>query len=220
MPILWSYLAYCTTPYFALWEVFRHQKMIRLRRIWQCHDCHQGVVIPGIYINIHGETIKIDPNAPEAHKNPWSKHWSYAFLTIIPWFQHSIIPCRRPPSVVKSYMISIYYRNSETLGSRRVFCATDRHSSEGSGAWRIWHYRRIGEGPDCFEHGCGFSGAYWVGRWSLRCSGWRADLMPTDLPPMGYLPICNLISMFFFLDSGSGNKYKSNIWSDHLSIAI
>ena len=115
MPILWSYLAYCTTPYCALWEVFRHQKMIRLRRIWQCHDCHQGVVIPGIYINIHGETIKIDPNAPEAHKNPWSKHWSYAFLTIIPWFQHSIIPCRRPPSVVKSYMISIYYRNSETF---------------------------------------------------------------------------------------------------------
>ncbi len=28
---------------------------------------------------------KIDPNAPEAHKKPWSKHWSYAFLTIIPW---------------------------------------------------------------------------------------------------------------------------------------
>jgi len=139
MPILWSYLAYCTTPYFALWEVFRHQKMIRLRRIWQCHDCHEGVVIPGIYINIHGETIKIDPNAPEAHKNPWSKHWSYAFLTIIftPWnlcfcftgamiptFHHfypvkhfsiSLGPCRRPPSVVKSYMISIYYRNSETF---------------------------------------------------------------------------------------------------------
>jgi len=33
-----------------------------------------------------------------------------------PWFQHSIIPCRRhKTSVVKSCMISIYYRNSETL---------------------------------------------------------------------------------------------------------
>jgi len=31
--------------------------------------------------------------------------------------QHSIIPCRRHKnSVVKSYMISIYYRNSETQG--------------------------------------------------------------------------------------------------------
>ena len=31
--------------------------------VWQCHDCHKGVVIPGIYINIHGETIKIDPKS-------------------------------------------------------------------------------------------------------------------------------------------------------------
>ena len=36
--------------------------------VWHCHDCHQGVVTPSIYINIHGETVKIDPNAPEAHK--------------------------------------------------------------------------------------------------------------------------------------------------------
>ena len=31
--------------------------------IWECHDCHEGVVIPGIYINIHGETVKIDPKS-------------------------------------------------------------------------------------------------------------------------------------------------------------
>ncbi len=31
--------------------------------VWECNDCHQGVVIPGIYINIHGETIKIDPKS-------------------------------------------------------------------------------------------------------------------------------------------------------------
>ena len=30
--------------------------------VWECHDCHDGVVIPSIYKNIHGETVKIDPN--------------------------------------------------------------------------------------------------------------------------------------------------------------
>ena len=29
--------------------------------IWQCHDCHEGVVIPATYKNNHGETMKIDP---------------------------------------------------------------------------------------------------------------------------------------------------------------
>ena len=54
-------MAYPTTSYLALWKVFRHQKGIRLRRIWECHDCHEGVVIPGTYKSIHGETVKIDP---------------------------------------------------------------------------------------------------------------------------------------------------------------
>ena len=31
--------------------------------IWECHDCHEGVVIPCIYINIYGETVKIDPKS-------------------------------------------------------------------------------------------------------------------------------------------------------------
>ncbi len=43
-------------------KVFGHQKGIRLRRIWECHDCHEGVVISGTYINIHGKKVKIDPN--------------------------------------------------------------------------------------------------------------------------------------------------------------
>jgi len=30
--------------------------------VWQCHDCHKGVVIPGTYINIHCKKVKIDPN--------------------------------------------------------------------------------------------------------------------------------------------------------------
>ena len=29
--------------------------------IWECHDCHEGVVIPGLYKNIHREILKIDP---------------------------------------------------------------------------------------------------------------------------------------------------------------
>ncbi|MCD6569595.1 MAG: transposase [Deltaproteobacteria bacterium] len=29
--------------------------------VWECHDCHVGVVIPGTYKNIHGEIVKIDP---------------------------------------------------------------------------------------------------------------------------------------------------------------
>jgi len=29
--------------------------------VWQCHDCHERAVIPGTYINIRGETVKIDP---------------------------------------------------------------------------------------------------------------------------------------------------------------
>jgi hypothetical protein len=35
-------------------------------RVWQdavCHDCHEGVVTPGIYINIYGETLKTDPKS-------------------------------------------------------------------------------------------------------------------------------------------------------------
>jgi hypothetical protein len=36
--------------------------------VWECHDCHNGVVIPGTYKNIHGEIVTIGPNAPEAHK--------------------------------------------------------------------------------------------------------------------------------------------------------
>ena len=60
MHILWSCLAYSTRPYFTLWEVFQHQKRVRLRRIWERHDCHEGAVIPGTYINIHGEIVKID----------------------------------------------------------------------------------------------------------------------------------------------------------------
>lgn len=54
--------------------------------VWECHDCHEGVVIPGTYKNIHGETVRIDPG----NLDPNTK--VMRFLNIIPLFQHSIIP--------------------------------------------------------------------------------------------------------------------------------
>jgi hypothetical protein len=30
--------------------------------IWECHDCHEGVVIPGPYTNTYGEPMAIDPD--------------------------------------------------------------------------------------------------------------------------------------------------------------
>ncbi len=53
------------------------------------------------------ETVKIDPKNLDPNTEVM-RFW--------PLFQHSIIPYRRhKTSVVKSYMISISYRNSETL---------------------------------------------------------------------------------------------------------
>ena len=33
----------------------------RLPLVWECHDCHEGVIIPSSYKNIHGEIVKIYP---------------------------------------------------------------------------------------------------------------------------------------------------------------
>lgn len=30
--------------------------------VWECHDCHVGVVVPGRFPNSHGETITLDPH--------------------------------------------------------------------------------------------------------------------------------------------------------------
>ena len=30
--------------------------------VWECHDCREGVAIPGTQVNIHGKKVKIDPN--------------------------------------------------------------------------------------------------------------------------------------------------------------
>lgn len=108
MHILWSCLAYSTRPYFTLWEAFRHQKSSTIRLGMPRLPPRSGYPW-----HLYKHSWR---NSENWSKKTWSRHWSYAFLTIIPWFQHSIIPCgRHKTSVVKSCMISIYYRNSETF---------------------------------------------------------------------------------------------------------
>ncbi len=45
-------------------RILRIEKFFDIKKgrpfFWECHDCHEGVVIPGIYTNIHGEIVKID----------------------------------------------------------------------------------------------------------------------------------------------------------------
>jgi len=46
-------------------RILRFEKFFGIKKgqpfVWECHDCHEGVVIPGTYKNIHGEIVKIDP---------------------------------------------------------------------------------------------------------------------------------------------------------------
>ena len=53
------------------WRVPR-RRILRLERffeiekrqlfVWECHDCHEGVVVPERYRNSYGETVVLDPN--------------------------------------------------------------------------------------------------------------------------------------------------------------
>ena len=31
--------------------------------VWRCHDCHEGCVVPGEYVNSHGELVHLDPDS-------------------------------------------------------------------------------------------------------------------------------------------------------------
>ena len=46
-------------------RILRFERSFEIKKgqpfVWEFHDCHEGVVIPGTYKNIHGETVKIDP---------------------------------------------------------------------------------------------------------------------------------------------------------------
>jgi len=46
-------------------RIIRFERLFDIKKgqpfVWECHDCHEGVVIPGTYKNIHGEIVRIDP---------------------------------------------------------------------------------------------------------------------------------------------------------------
>lgn len=55
-----------------VWRIPRHrilrfEKFFEIKKrhpfVWECHDCHNGVVIAGTYKNIHGEIVTIDPKS-------------------------------------------------------------------------------------------------------------------------------------------------------------
>ena len=59
-----------------LWRIPR-RRILRFERffgiqkgqpfVWECHYCHEGVVIPATYKNNHGEIMKIDPKSLDPH---------------------------------------------------------------------------------------------------------------------------------------------------------
>ncbi len=48
------------------YRILRFEEFFDIKKgqpfVWECHDCHEGVVIPGAYINIDGKKVKIDAN--------------------------------------------------------------------------------------------------------------------------------------------------------------
>ena len=70
MYILFSRMAYSLRGVgSASWRprrrIIRFERLFDIKKgqpfVWECHDCHEGVVIPGTYKNIHGEIVRIDP---------------------------------------------------------------------------------------------------------------------------------------------------------------
>ena len=65
-PLLIVLFATSIISIFPRYRILRFEKFFDIKKgqpfVWECHDCHEGVVIPGTYINNHGETVKIDPN--------------------------------------------------------------------------------------------------------------------------------------------------------------
>jgi len=46
-------------------RILNFERFFRIKKgqpfVWECHDCHEGVVIPDPYANMHGEKTKINP---------------------------------------------------------------------------------------------------------------------------------------------------------------
>jgi len=51
--------------------------------VWECHDYHEGVVVPVTYKNIHGEIVKIDAKTLDPNTK---------VMRFLPIFHHSNTP--------------------------------------------------------------------------------------------------------------------------------
>jgi len=51
-------------------RIVRFERFFKIKKghpmVWECHDCHEGIVIPASYVNIHGERATIDLNNLES----------------------------------------------------------------------------------------------------------------------------------------------------------
>jgi hypothetical protein len=74
-------------------RILRFERFFEIKKgqpfVRECHDCHEGVVIPGTYKNIHAETVKIDPEtlAPDTEVIRFRPLFH---CSTIPSFHHSI----------------------------------------------------------------------------------------------------------------------------------
>jgi hypothetical protein len=45
-------------------RILRLERLFEIKKgqsyVWECHDCHSGVVVPEQYLNSHGETVNLD----------------------------------------------------------------------------------------------------------------------------------------------------------------
>jgi hypothetical protein len=45
-------------------RILRFERFLGIKKgqpfVWECHDCHEGVVIPATYKNTYGEIVNID----------------------------------------------------------------------------------------------------------------------------------------------------------------
>ncbi len=122
-------------------------------------------------------------NCKNWSQKPWSKHWSYAFLTIIPWFQHSNIPSFHvgdiKPVPLKTtwfqYIIEIPRRSIKKIGPF-LKISEEQLLCYGGCRWVHWVWDLSRSLPDG-----GYN--YW---------GWYGCHQPEPLHRLR--PVCNYLS--------------------------
>ena len=54
------------TRYIPRRRILRIERFFHIKKgqpfVWTCLDCHQGIVVPGNYINSHDETVSLEPD--------------------------------------------------------------------------------------------------------------------------------------------------------------